>query len=89
MFYTCIIRSINNPDQRYIGSISDLRKRLAKHNEGGVPHTAPFKPWRIQTAIAFDNKEKAVAFEDYLKAGSGRGFSKQHFNLIVHPTCLK
>ena len=79
MFYTCIIRSINHPSQRYIGSTSDLRKRLAKHNAGEVPHTSKFKPWRIQTAIAFDNKEKAVAFEDYLKTGSGREFSKRHF----------
>ena len=35
MFYTCIIRSIYQFDQRYIGSTSDLRKCLMKHNEGG------------------------------------------------------
>ena len=79
MFYTYILRSISHPEQRYIGSISDLKSRLAKHNAGEVPHTSKFRPWRIQTAIAFDNKEKAVAFEDYLKTGSGREFSKRHF----------
>ena len=40
MFYTYILRSISHPEQRYIGSTSDLRKRLAKHNEGGV-HIPP------------------------------------------------
>jgi hypothetical protein len=29
--------------------------------------------------IAFACKEKAVAFEDYLKSGSGREFIKCHF----------
>ena len=46
---------------------------------GEVPHTSKFKPWRIQTAIAFDGKEKACAFEKYLKTGSGREFTKRHF----------
>ena len=79
MFYTYILRSISQPGQRYIGSTTDLKSRLAKHNAGEVPHTSKFKPWRIQTAIAFDSKEKAVAFEDYLKTGSGHAFAKRHF----------
>jgi len=62
MFYTCIIRSINHPNQRYIGSTSDLQKRLAKHNEGGVPHTASFRPWKLEVYIAFETKKKAAAF---------------------------
>ena len=56
-----------------------LSARLAKHNAGEVPHTSKFKPWRIQTAIAFDSKEKAIAFEAYLKTGSGRSFANRHF----------
>ena len=76
MFYTYILRSLSQPEQRYIGSTADLKSRLAKHNAGEVPHTSKFKPWRFQTAIAFDSKEKAVAFEAYLKTGSGREFVK-------------
>ena len=79
MFYTYILRSLSQPEQRYIVSTADLKSRLAKHNAGEVPHTSKFRPWRIQTAIAFDNKEKAVAFENYLKTGSDREFSKRHF----------
>ena len=78
MFYTYILRSISQPEQRYTGVTEDLQARLTKHNAGEVPHTSKFKPWRIQTAIAFDCKEKAVAFEDYLKSGSGREFAKRH-----------
>ena len=34
MFYTYILRSLLHPEQRYIGSTSDLKARLAKHNAG-------------------------------------------------------
>ena len=33
----------------------------------------------VDLSIAFDSKEKAVVFEDYLKTGSGREFAKRHF----------
>ena len=79
MFYTYILRSISQPEQRYIGSTADLKSRLAKHNAGEVPHTANFKPWRIKTAIAFDSKEKAYDFESYLKTHCSRSFAKRHF----------
>jgi len=36
MFYTYILRSISQPEQRYIGSTADLKSRLAKHNKGDV-----------------------------------------------------
>ena len=79
MFYTYILCSISHPEQRYIGSTSDLKSRLAKHNAGEVPHTSKFKPWKVEAYIAFETKEKATAFEDYLKTGSGREFAKRHF----------
>lgn len=78
-FYAYILIDVATGTHHYVGSTQDLKTRLAKHNEGGVPHTSKFKPWRIETAIAFSSKEKAVAFETYLKSGSGREFSKRHF----------
>ena len=77
--YVYILIDTTTETHHYVGSTQDLQTRLAKHNAGEVPHTTKFKPWRIQTAIAFDCKEKAVAFEDYLKSGSGREFAKLHF----------
>ena len=63
----------------YIGCTEDLKSRLEKHNKGDVPHTAKFRPWRIKNAIAFDDREKAYAFEAYLKTHCGRAFAKRHF----------
>ena len=79
MFYTYILRSISQPEQRYIGSTADLKARLAKHNAGEVPHTSKFKPWKVEAYFAFETKEKATSFEAYLKTGSGHAFAKRHF----------
>ena len=79
MFYSDILRSINHPDQRYIGSTSELRKRLAVHNVGGVPHTAKFRPWKVETYTAFETEELARVFEIYLKSGNGHIFATRHF----------
>lgn len=64
---------------RYVGCTQDLKARLKKHNAGAVPHTAKFRPWVLETAIAFRSKEKAYAFELYLKSHSGRAFASRHF----------
>ena len=45
MFYTYILRSINHPGQRYIGSTTDLKRRFADHNRGnGCPSSAKYAP---------------------------------------------
>jgi putative endonuclease len=76
-FYVYILQSITPPDHFYIGRTEDLRDRLHKHNAGEVPHTAKFRPWRIKTAIAFTDHDRAVSFERYLKSSSGRAFTKK------------
>ena len=79
MHYAYILRSLSHPDQRYIGSTSNLRARLAKHNAGQVSHTSKFMPWIIETYIAFETLSKAQAFERYLKSCSGHAFATRHF----------
>ena len=58
--YVYILIDTTTETHHYVSSTQDLQTRLAKHNAGEVPHTSKFKPWRIQTAIAFDCKEKAA-----------------------------
>ena len=45
MYYAYILRSENFPNQTYVGSTGDLRRRLAEHNAGKSTHTNKFKPW--------------------------------------------
>ena len=77
MKYVYVLRSVNYPNQRYFGITSDLRQRMAEHNAGKSAHTSKFRPWRVATYIGFSNEQKAVAFERYLKTGSGKAFSKK------------
>jgi len=73
-----IPRSQVAPERHYIGKTSDLTQRLAAHNSGKVTHSSKFKPWTIETAVAFRDEHKAAAFERYLKSGSEREFARRH-----------
>jgi putative endonuclease len=77
--YVYTLKSEVAPERHYIGVTSDLTQRLAAHNSGKVSHTSKFKPWTIETAVAFRDENKATAFERYLKLGSGREFARRHF----------
>ena len=77
MYFVYIIRSINNPEQIYIGKTTNLKKRLSDHNCGTTSHTAKYMPWELVVYICFINELKAIAFENYLKSGSGREFRQR------------
>ena len=75
--YVYILQSRAQPQHFYVGLTDDLRDRLRRHDAGEVPHTAKFGPWRIKTAIAFTDRNRAAEFERYLKTASGRAFAKK------------
>jgi putative endonuclease len=74
MYFVYILRSIFASAQFYVGRTNNLKRRLAEHNSGASIHTDKHKPWAIRCFISFVDKEKAMAFEQYLKTGSGRAF---------------
>jgi len=77
--YVYILSSGSKPDRHYTGITDDLDGRLRAHNNGQVQHTSKYRPWVIETVIAFRTAAKAVAFEKYLKSHSGRAFAARHF----------
>ena len=77
MKFVHLLRSIEHPDETYVGLTDELRARFLAHNAGRSPHTAKFRPWRLVSYIAFSDERKAVEFERYLKTGSGRAFAKK------------
>jgi putative endonuclease len=74
--YVYILQSLQGFDHFYTGITDDLDARLTKHNSGAVTHTAKYRPWRIKSYVAFSDEDRALAFEKYLKSGSGRAFAK-------------
>jgi len=77
MYYAYVLRSDESTDQFYFGSTSDLKKRLKAHNSGQSSHTSKYKPWSVVWYGSFASKEKAVAFEKYLKTASGKAFLRK------------
>ncbi|MFZ1730128.1 MAG: GIY-YIG nuclease family protein [Bacteroidota bacterium] len=79
MHFVYILRSLAYPSRHYVGRTSDPLRRLDEHNSGKGKHTAKFKPWELSAYIAFPDLNRALAFERYLKTGSGRAFARKHF----------
>jgi predicted GIY-YIG superfamily endonuclease len=76
--YVYVLVSESNSARHYTGITKNLDKRLLSHNTGKVAHSSRFRPWRIETAIAFRSREKARIFEVFLKSHSGRVFARKH-----------
>ena len=73
-----VLKNRETPPRYYPGLTSDLPRRLAEHNQGGRAHTAQYGPWSIDLVIEFADERRAVAFERYLKSGSGVAFAQRH-----------
>jgi len=78
-FYVYVLVSKADPSIHYTAVTRNLSARLYDHNRGNCPHSAKYKPWKVEMAIAFTSEAKARAFEKYLKTGSGREFARRHF----------
>jgi predicted GIY-YIG superfamily endonuclease len=73
-----IIRSCSEPGRFYTGVTADVNARIAAHNAGRSPHTSRFMPWELVVSIEFTEERRAIAFEKYLKSGSGVTFARRH-----------
>ena len=76
--FVYILKNAENPPRYYTGLTSDVRRRHAEHNAGTCIHTAKHRPWAIDVVIEFADEQRAVAFERYLKSGSGVAFAQRH-----------
>ena len=77
MHYVYILESADQ-QHWYVGKTNNLQRRLAEHNDGKSPHTSKFSTWKLKSFIGFDDRNRAEAFEQYLKSHSGRAFTKKH-----------
>jgi len=76
MYYTYIIQSKKDMSY-YVGVTEDLKTRLQEHNRGDVRYTSSKIPYKISWYGVFKEKNKALAFEKYLKQGSGFAFARK------------
>ena len=77
--FVYVLKNSSHPPHYYTGLTSDLRARLVEHNAGQCVATASNRPWRFDLVVKFADERRAVAFERYLKSGSGNAFAIRHF----------
>lgn len=77
MYYVYILLCSDN--KTYTGSTDNLKARLIRHKKGYISATKKRLPVKLKAYFAFDNEHAAFNFEQYLKSGSGRAFTKKHF----------
>jgi len=73
MFYIYVLRS-DKSGRLYTGFTSDLRKRLAEHQNGKSPYTKHRGPYELIYYEACMDHNDAAAREKYLKRGMGKRY---------------
>ena len=76
--FVYVLKNGDIPARFYTGVTSDVSRRCAQHNAGSCTHTAKYAPWTIDVVVEFADERRAVAFERYLKSGSGVAFANRH-----------
>jgi predicted GIY-YIG superfamily endonuclease len=76
--FVYVLRNHEVPPRYYTGITSDVARRCVEHNAGDCIHTSKYRVWLVDVVIEFPDEKRAVAFERYLKAGSGVAFAQRH-----------
>jgi predicted GIY-YIG superfamily endonuclease len=76
----CVYILINEKGRSYIGSTTDVRRRLRQHNGelvGGAKSTSRHKPWEMRVYVSgFKNRSEACRWEKLLKLRA-RGYNNR------------
>lgn len=59
----------------YVGSTSDLRRRIDSHQKGQVHSTKAQLPVKLKAYVAVQTGPKARELEKYFKSGSGKAIA--------------
>lgn len=67
----------------YTGSKPNLKRRVARHNNGEVASTKNRRPLKLIYYEACPSKEDSVARERYLKSGMGKRYLKNRLKVFL------
>lgn len=82
MAHVYILKSLNYK-KTYVGSTSDLERRVNEHNTGQSFFTNRYKPWKLIYKEEFKDISDARKREKYFKTASGRKFIKNYIYSAV------
>ena len=75
LFFTYILYS-EKLDKYYVGSTSDIERRLAEHNRGKGTFTKLGMPWKLVYQEEYPTKQQAVAREMEIKKRKSKEYIK-------------
>ena len=81
MYYTYILKE-KTKHHFYVGVSNNLQRRINEHN-ANLNISTRGRKWELYCYFAFKEQVIAENFEKYLKGGSGRSFSKKHFQMKI------
>jgi putative endonuclease len=76
--FVYVLKNSEVPPRYYTGVTCDVAARLGEHNAGKCAHTGKYRPWSVDVVVEFGDERRALAFERYLKSGSGVAFAHRH-----------
>jgi len=84
MNYVYVLKSIKD-NKLYIGSTSDIAKRIKSHNSGKVRSTKSRRPLELVYTESCNSVTASRKRENFLKSGQGRKWLKEFFrdNIIM------
>lgn len=82
MYWVYLLK--NSDDEWYIGTTSNLRRRLKEHKGGyGGQTTSRAANWKLIYCEGYLNQQDAFGREKFLKSGSGRRFIKKQLRYYL------
>lgn len=83
MYYVYVLRNQQRKPSFYIGFTLDPQERCQQHNQGKVPSTRKFRPWKLVYIEGYQNKQDALKREKFLKSGGGYRFIKRQIKYFL------
>jgi putative endonuclease len=83
MFYTYVLESVKSKGL-YIGSTTDIIKRLKEHNQGLNSSTKSARPWKIIYCEVCLNEKDVKRRENYFKTTQGKRLLKRRIKEYLY-----
>jgi putative endonuclease len=78
-FYVYVLHS-QHFDRLYIGQTNNLKDRIKRHNNGQVPSTKPYLPWKVIYFELCTTRMEGVEREKFWKKSNNRKYLRDKYN---------
>jgi putative endonuclease len=82
MYYVYFLKSSVNQDL-YVGSTSDVERRLVAHNSGKVKSTKGYRPWKLLGFEECQSRSDAVRKEKFFKSHQQKELLKKKYGMVA------